>query len=110
MERSSGFRHWLAGKGGATAASVVGVCIAVSGCTSLKELVVSTPVESKVAVATKCIKRSEIPPIPAFPLDVVDLSNPTQELSRLVNAATLEVAVRTKYVVTVMDLLLKCSD
>ncbi len=109
MDSSSSFNRWLACMGKMSAFATAAVVLA--GCPAqTKELVVTVPKEVQVAVATKCIKKGDVPLPPAFPLDVVNLDNPNEELARTVNAARAEVKVRREYVSKTQEVLSKCSD
>lgn len=90
---------------------VIGIAVAAGGCAALtKETIVAEPKEVRIGVPQKCIDSKDVPPIPTFPLDAVDLTDSNTELVRLVNAATLERKIRTEYVGKVQEVIAKCTQ
>ena len=103
MEKASKFVRAAAGIG------ILGIAIAAGGCAHTKEIVVSQPKDVMIGVPQKCIDSKDVPAVPSFPLDEVDLTDNKTELARVVNAATLERKVRREYVGKVQEVISKCT-
>lgn len=80
-----------------------------TACASTPPPVIVDAKEVKTVVLVPCLERKDIPKAPEFPLDKVDLVDPKQELARLVNAATLELDIRRKWVAEVFKIFNNCA-
>lgn len=65
--------------------------------------------EVPVPVKQPCIEKADIPALPLFPLDAVDLTDPKFPLTRLANAAREELSVRRKWVDEVYKIFNACT-
>jgi PBP1b-binding outer membrane lipoprotein LpoB len=93
-----------------TKTMAVVAALLLGGCSTVAPAIIAEPKETLTPVVKKCVEKSEVPEIPQFPLDAVDLSNEKEALARLTNAARLERKVRMGYLATVNKVLVKCSE